>query len=122
MTDKACILVCVTVQKECERLIRRGSDDARAHHLPLHIIHVNTGKNYYLGNPDAAEALNHLYALARETDAEMNILYNSDVLDAIVTYAKENGARELILGTDRSGFVQQLSLLMPLCQVIALPA
>lgn len=121
MTENACILVCVTVQKECERLIKRGRAEAQAHHLPLHIIHINTGKNY-LGNPDAAEALNHLYALAREADAEMNILYSTDVVQAIVNYAKQQNARAIILGTDRSGIVHQLSMLLPLCQVLASPA
>lgn len=121
MTETACILVCVTVQRECERLIRHGHAQAQAHHLPLHIIHVNTGKAY-LGNPDAADALNHLYALARETDASMNILYSTEILPTIVQYAKEHNAKAVILGTDRSGFVQQLSMLLPLCQVLALPA
>ena len=120
MTENACILVCVTVQKECERLIRRGQRESQAHRLPLHIIHVNTGKTY-LGNPDTAEALNHLYALAREAEADMNILYNTDVIDAITRYAKEHNARQLILGADRSGIFQQLSLLLPLCQILFNP-
>lgn len=117
MTDLSCILVCVTVQKECERLIKRGQQEAQLSGLPLHVVHVNTGKAI-LGNPDAAEALNHLYALAREFDAEMNILQGTDVIQTIVTYAKQRNAQALILGADRSGIVHTLSMLLPSCHII----
>lgn len=121
MTETGCILVCVTQQKECERLIRRGKAEALQHRLPLHIIHVNTGKNY-LGNPNAGDALNYLYALAREADAEMNILYSTDVMQAISGYARQQDAKVLILGADRSGFTNTLSMLLPLCQIITNPS
>ena len=118
MTDSSCILVCVTVQKDCERLIRRGHQESQNHNLPLQVVHVNTGKAI-LGNPDTAEALNHLYALSREFDAEMSILQGSNVIETLVSHAKQQGARMIIMGTDRSGIVHTLSLLLPECQIIA---
>ena len=120
MTESSCVLVCVTVQKECARLIKLGHMEAQRAHLPLHVVHVSTGKTM-LGNPDAAEALNYLFSLAHEVDAEMNILHNHDVLQAISTYARENGAKTLIIGTDRSGFTKSLSMLLPFCNVLTAP-
>lgn len=120
MTELSCILVCVTVQRDCERLIRRGHQEAQAHALPLQVVHVNTGKAM-LGNPDAAEALNHLYALSREFDAEMNILHGSNVIDTLVQHAKQQNAQMIIMGSDRSGIVHTLSMLLPHCQIITDP-
>ena len=112
MNETGCILVCVTVQKDCGRLIEQGRRAADEMRLPLHVLHVSAGKGL-LGNPDAAEALNYLYALARRTDAEMNVLYESDAVGAIARYAAKKDARLIILGTDNSGFTQRLSALLP---------
>lgn len=117
MNDQSCILVCVTVQKDCERLIRRGHQEALAHDLPLRVVHVNTGKNM-LGNRDAAEALNYLYALSREFDAEMNILQGNAVIETLVQYAKQQNASMIVMGPDHSGIMNTISLLLPLCQII----
>lgn len=110
--ENACVLVCVTVQKDCGRLIEAGKTEAEKSGLPLHVLHVSAGKNL-LGNPDAAQALNYLYALAREADAEMNILYDGDAQKAIAGYAARHGARTLILGQDKSGFAARLQGLLP---------
>ncbi|MBE5786529.1 MAG: hypothetical protein E7324_03220 [Clostridiales bacterium] len=112
MLENGCILVCVTVQKDCGRLIERGRQAADGASLPLHVLHVSAGKGL-LGNPDAAEALNYLYSLARQADAEMNILYEADAAGAIARYARQNGARQIIMGPDKSGFATRLANLLP---------
>lgn len=112
MNRESCVLVCVTVQKECGRLIERGKRMAAEADIPLHVLHVNAGKDF-LGNPDAAEAMNYLYSLAREADAEMNILYDANAPQAIAGYAIRNGAKMLILGQDKSGFANSLRSLLP---------
>lgn len=106
MNQKACILVCVTVQKECGRLIEKGKALAEKNGIPLHVLHVSGGKNP-LGNPDAAEALNYLFSLAHEAEGEMNILYEANVPAAIARYAGKNGAKVIIMGTDRSGVMTE---------------
>ncbi|MBE5781949.1 MAG: hypothetical protein E7329_01375 [Clostridiales bacterium] len=112
MKNPPCILVLVTVQKECSRLIQRGKAISDEQNLPLHVLHVATGKNL-LGTPDAAAALNHLFSLAHEVDAEMNILYESNALSAIARYAKEHSAQVVVTGPDKSGFSSQLEALLP---------
>lgn len=115
MTDQTvtpCVLVCVTVQKDCGRLIEAGKQAALEMELPLKVLHVSKNGNL-LGNPDAAEAINYLFSLARQADAEMNILYESDAPRAIARYARQEQARLLILGQDRTGFALQLQHLLP---------
>ena len=106
MNQKECILVCVTVQKECGRLIEKGKALARENDVPLQVLHVSGGKNP-LGNPDAAEALNYLFSLAHEAEGEMNILYETDVPAAIARYAGKQGAKKIIMGADRSGVMAE---------------
>ena len=112
MKHSPCVLVLVTVQKECGRLIRHGKALADEHGWPLHVLHVATGKNL-LGNPDAAAALNHLFSLAHEVDGEMNILYESNASAAIARYAREHHAQAVVTGPDKSGFSSTLKALLP---------
>ena len=111
MNENQCVLACVTVQKDCARLIRRGSEMARESGLPLRVLHVSQGKNI-LGSPDTADILNELFSLAHEADAEMNIVYEQDVAAAIVRCAGEWGASALVLGPDRSGTAGRVKRLL----------
>ncbi len=95
------ILVCVTVQKECERLILAGKRLADSARIPLKVLHVAESPAQALGSPDAQEALNHLYALSRDTGAEMTILYNPDVRGAIVDYARQVHAVCVVVGSSK---------------------
>ena len=97
------VLVCVTVQKECQRLILAGKRLADSARIPLKVLHVAQPGLSPLGSPDAQEALNFLYALSRETGAEMTLLYSDDVRGAIVEYAHQVGAVCVVVGSDRQG-------------------
>ena len=112
MNENQCVLACVTVQKDCARLIRRGSDIARESGLPLRVLHVSQGKNI-LGSPDSAAILNELFSLAHEVDAEMSIVYEQEVPAAIARYAGEWNAAALVLGPDRSGTAGRVKGLLP---------
>ena len=97
------VLVCVTVQKECERLIVAGKRLADNGKIGLHVLHVVAPDAPPLGNPDAQEALNCLYALSREAGAEMTLLYDADVRAAIVNYAHQVHAVCVVVGSDKQG-------------------
>lgn len=97
------ILVCVTVQKECERLILAGKRLADNGRIPLRVLHVAAPGETLLGSPDAQEALNFLYALSRDAGAEMMLLYSADVRQAIVDYAHQVHAVCVVVGSGRQG-------------------
>ena len=95
------VLVCVTVQKECERLILAGKRLADNGKICLQVLHVMQPDAAPLGNPDAQEALNALYALSRKAGAEMTLLYNADVRAAIVDFAHQVNAVCVVVGSSR---------------------
>ena len=113
MSETGCVLVCVTVQKECGRLIRFGREIATREGLPLHVLHVCSAKTTMLGNPDAAEALDYLFSLAHQADAEMEILYDPQPAEAIARYARQHRALWVVTGVDQSGFAERLRRLLP---------
>ncbi|MBR1584054.1 MAG: universal stress protein [Clostridia bacterium] len=106
------ILVCVTVQQGCVRLIRAGSDLALKTGAELHVLHVSENKSL-LGSGESAEILNTLMSLAREAEAEMTILQDRDVVGAIARHAGQLGAATLILGPNRTGLKERLKAVLP---------
>lgn len=91
------IMVCVTGQKSCDRLISRGVERS-GERIPIHIVHcVETGRNF-LGSPYEADAIEYLFTAAQLAGAELTLLRADDVDDALVDYAKANGVTLLVMG------------------------
>jgi len=92
-------MVCVTVQKTCERLIRQGAAFAGAQ--GLHVLHVAKDGEALLGGNDDGEALNYLYCISREYGAEMDVLRakDKDIIETVAAYAKANGVACVVLGS-----------------------
>ncbi len=112
-----CVLVCVTVQKECDRLIKSGMTLSHSKNLSLNVLHVSTD-NSICGSQNILEPLNYLYSLAHEYHAEMDILYEKNVLQAIQHYALEHNAKYIVLGVpnnkhSESGVSSALKALLP---------
>jgi len=104
MPDRKTV-VCVTVQKTCERLIRRGATFAGEQ--GLHVLHVAKDGETLLGGRDDVEALDYLYRISREFGAEMDVLRakDKDIIETVVAYTKTNDAACIVLGSssDRRG-------------------
>ncbi|MBQ8080797.1 MAG: universal stress protein [Clostridia bacterium] len=118
MSQTGMILVCVTGQNSCDRLIRRGRELALSTGMPLRVLHVRTTDRTLMGNPDISEALNYLYGLAREAEAEMEIISSPEVEDTICSYAREHGAQMLVMGNSprhrpETRLVERVQLRLP---------
>ena len=116
------ILVCVTDQPQCARLIRKGrelADESAAH---LSVLHVRTRQKTMMGNPDISAALNQLYAAAREADAEMEIISSSEVEKTITEYARTQQVTCIVIGASprdgRQPMGDRLQSLMPGLQIV----
>ena len=96
------ILVCVTGQLQCARLIRRGRELADAQRADLLVLHVRTRQKTLMGSPDITAALNQLYAEARGADAEMEIIASPEVEKTISAYARDVRADTLVIGRSPS--------------------
>lgn len=113
------ILVLVTLQRSCARLIRMGADMAMKEGCPLRVLHVMT--NNAPANPAAyAQTLDYLYALAGEAGAEMCVLSADVPVTAMANYARDNGVEQVVMGggDQASGIAETLSSLMPGVQVL----
>lgn len=93
------IMVCVTVQKTCERLIRRGCRERSAPEDELHVVNVSRSGDKLLGARSDQEALEYLYVASREAGASMTVLRSEQVLPALEKYIQEQKISLLIMGT-----------------------
>jgi len=92
------VLVCVTDQLNCKRLIERGRHEADRMDARLMVLHVRTAAATMMGSADIPQALNSLYAMAREAEADMEIISSREVENTIVDYARGNRAALIVVG------------------------
>lgn len=98
MKAKKNIMVCVTKQKTCERLIKRGVKIKEQKGGSLFVVHVApTGWNF-LGNSKEGEALDYLFEISKSVGADMTVLRSSKVVDSIVEFCKNNSIATVVLG------------------------
>lgn len=110
--DGNALMVCVTGQRSCERLIQRGVE-LRGKDQPFYIVHcVQTGRVFmnFATDPDAIE---FLFTCSSLVGAELAILREDDVVDALVGFARSHNVSTIVLGAspnqDGSSFSARLS-------------
>ena len=92
------VMVCVTQQKTCDRLIRYGHDFLGKDDGELFIIHVAHYEFKFLGNTKEGEALEYLYQKALEYGANLTVVRSNHVLDTLVDLVVKNEISHVILG------------------------
>lgn len=98
MDNKKKVLVCVTQQKTCERLIKKGEQICSELGGELFIIHVAMNGLNFLGNSKEGEALEYLFGITKLIGAELTVLRSENIIKTIVLFTKENKITNLILG------------------------
>lgn len=91
------VMVCVTRQKTCERLIKIGRKLVNGEGK-LTVVHVIKSEANVLGNPDEGEALEYLFQVSKQAGADMTVLRSEDILNTLLDYAKENHITEIVMG------------------------
>ncbi|WP_419823336.1 universal stress protein UspA [Anoxybacterium hadale] len=107
------VMVCVTQQKTCDRLIRYGHDFLGDQKGELFIIHVAHYQIKFLGNSKEGEALEYLYEKALEYGANLTVVRSNDVLETLEDLVTKNKITHVILGESgeaetRSSVVEKL--------------
>lgn len=123
MEQKPPILVLVTLQRACARLIRQGADMALREHSPLHVLHVVVSGGQAAQEPALdAQTLDYLYALCGEAGAQMTVMTAEVPLTAMAEFASTQGIRQVVMGggEQASGIAESLSQLLPGVQVMIL--
>jgi len=96
-------MVCVTMQRSCQRLIREGGRIAAEKGAALAVVHVSRPGDNLLGNPDEGEALNYLFTAATEAHAQMQVLRSNKIAKSLIEFARDNRATDMIMGQGRQG-------------------
>lgn len=92
------ILVCITQQKTCERLIRKAAELKGEYGGALHVIHVVRNETNFLNNDKEGEALEYLFGISKSVGANLSVLKSDNVVEAIAEYALNNKIGCLIIG------------------------
>ena len=96
--EQPVVLVCVTTQKSCERLIEAGAKAAAATQANLHVIHVAGSHQRFFNMYNEAEALEFLFGASKKHGAEMTVVRSEDVAQTLVDYVRDNGVHMIIFG------------------------
>lgn len=120
------ILVCVTQQKTCERLIRRAADIRGNTHANLFVIHVAKNDWNFLDNKKEGEALEYLFNISKSVGADLSVLKSDEIAKTISDFAKENNIDCIIMGEsadDRkeNKFYKELKALLDNVEIKVIP-
>ena len=107
------VMVCVTQQKTCDRLIQYGHEFLGNQKGELFIIHVAHYSIKFLGNSKEGEALEYLYEKALEYGANLTVVRSKDVLETLSDLVTKNKITHVIVGESgeaemKSNMVEQL--------------
>lgn len=99
MANERNVMICVTRQRACERLIKLGKQIVKGYTgAKLYVVHVAKNGVNFLGNPDEGEALDYLFQVSKEAGAEMTVLRSDRVVDTLVDFARKNNVSIVIMG------------------------
>ena len=88
-----CVLVCVTDQFSCARLVSAGAEIAKLYGLSLRVISVQCAT----ATPNA-QALEHLFNVSRSFGAEMTVFYDADPARNFIKYVRRIPSLHIVAG------------------------
>ncbi|MCX7749952.1 MAG: universal stress protein [Clostridia bacterium] len=92
------ILVCVTQQKTCERLIRKAAELKSEFNGQLFVIHVAKPEWNFLDNIKEGEALEYLFGISKSVGANLSVLKSNHIVKTICDFSLDNKIRYIIMG------------------------
>lgn len=100
------IMVCVTRQKTCRRLIDFGRILMNEEGDSLHIVHVAKVDDYFLGKKEEADALDYLYKVAVDEGAYLTVLKSNKVKEAIAKEAELHEITDIVVGATGPEYIE----------------
>lgn len=108
MRHKRRIMVCVTQQKSCERLIERGHELCRkGGHDELFVIHVVKENWKYFGQMRESDALEYLFDIVKHYEANLSVMKASDIESTLKQFAEEKAIDVVVMGESLEPTLQQ---------------
>lgn len=121
------IMVCVTQQKNCERLIQRGAALKDKLKGELFVIHVAKEGVNFLGNHKESEALEYLFDISKNVGADLTVLRSDSIVSTLVDFIQNKKIEHVVLGEppidckDES-IVLELQTKLPKCSFHIVPS
>lgn len=109
-----CVMVCLTPQQSCQRLIEAGARIAKEENLPLSVISVFKESNGL--NANEGGVLEELFQCAKKYNAGMDIFFNDSPVLIVAVAAKKHNASTLVTGFPAdasSGFIAHIHEILP---------
>lgn len=101
------IMVCVTQQKSCERLIDFGVRLVTSDADELHVIHIVKENWKYFGQLEEKDALDYLFEVSKAKNAMLTVVKAKDIEKALSDFAEKNKITDVIMGESFEGSEQQ---------------
>lgn len=96
------VLVCVTRQKNCAKLIQKGVELTKDEKSCLNVIHVVNENDKLLYGLSDGDALEYLFEITKEVGANLVVKRSKDVIKTIVEYADEVKCTHIVLGSSNN--------------------
>ena len=100
-------MVCVTQQKSCERLIKRGAEIKHKFDGNLHVIHVVKEDWKYFGKLKESDALEYLFDISKSYGADLTVIKAPDISDTLSKFAEKNNIEVVVMGESLEKTAQQ---------------
>lgn len=116
-SEKPSVLACVTSQYECDRIIKTAKHIADDCDCELRVLSVLHPTNNYTNISDQIE---YLYIVAKESGADMTVLFNSNPAEAVSEFVKENNVQRIVTGMHDgkdNSFLVKFNQLSPLTSI-----
>ena len=98
MKDTKNVMVCVTQQKTCERLILEGAEIRNHVGGRLLVIHVTPNASTILGSSSQPEALDYLFEISKSVEAELTVIRSSDTVNTLINFAHNQNVGIIVMG------------------------
>ncbi len=109
--DQKPVMVCVTRQRTCERLIHAGAQLAQQMETNLMVVNAVCSGQKVLGSKDSSAAMEMLFQAANEHNAKMVVFECKDAFEGLAQCAREHQAETMVLGSSPENATQVLQIL-----------
>ncbi|MGL5257407.1 MAG: universal stress protein UspA [Proteocatella sp.] len=99
MTGKR-VMVCVTEQKVCEKLIYNALELLESTPGEIFVIHVS--RDSVIQNEESGEALEYLFGVCNKYKASLTVVKSDNILQSLVDAAVRNKIDTIIMGESRN--------------------
>ncbi len=101
------IMVCVTQQKSCERLLIKANSLKDSPTDEVHVVHVIKDNWKYFGELKGSDALDFLFEISCQYGASMHVFKATDIVDKLSEFSKDNKIDVIVMGESKESKKQQ---------------